>query len=714
MNISIKSAVFALRIAIGVLFIAPGIALAADETPWQWTDLTDKLTYTHNRPVWSVGYTTDGWFYTDGLDFSKTGQVYRYDGLNNVNVTKELSATGITRVDHIVSDGDVVVFLNKVVARSNDFELAIGINENGAMKFENHSYVRDHFEKNEGVASITGNHGSFKIVTTKGRMLDATLVRLASPKYGRIFEFDLKVSTLPLDVKNVAALEPNLIYSTRVASPADGHAYKPVAVASFVNGWLIAVHDAEKNVTRFFKEKDGVRTEITSSLPAVTYLHALASNGIEAVIAGGQTNTESNVVFTLSYAGASTNVSVSAATLPFKNWNRVQIAHNGTSWMIVNGKDIAQFSGTSFKSQGKTKDYLATISGNPMKKFLAGGAASEAWMEGPIDPGLKSKLMLVSEDSNHSGIAFWTWISPNTRVLGKDGSIAYNLGAWDADGLNKIEIFVNSVSKKTCDLHGNQGNQSCTLTLMSQDYPSGTDLFVSAVVTDATGKTTDTPRSFFSRTDGVTGTQTTNPNAPSTWEWTELESEWMTVDEKVRYVAGGWHASGIQKIDLYVNDALVETCSFTGKVQTQTCQKEFSGFAYDPGTKLVMKARVTAFSGDAAWSQGKTIVVLGTGATTAIDYAKNGAINALSDHGNFFHEGEVIYISAEGNDPDMTSRIEIYVNDKLVKACKSTNITSCAYTYTPGKDEELVRFYAVLYDRYGYATMSPVKEITKQ
>ena len=91
-------------------------AASADTGPWQWSDISDKLSTTANRPVWASAYAHPYWYLTDGQELYTGGHVWKTDGSVMTDITTEVRNAGLNRVDDIVTDGQTIMFFKNVVS----------------------------------------------------------------------------------------------------------------------------------------------------------------------------------------------------------------------------------------------------------------------------------------------------------------------------------------------------------------------------------------------------------------------------------------------------------------------------------------------------------------------------------------------------------------------------------------------------------------------
>ena len=222
MNTLIKRFAAAFLFSATVFVSAPALANASTG-PWSWTDISGYLTVQTNRPVWAMAYANGNWFYTDGLDLWNGGQVYRFDGATQVNITLNVRNAGLNRVDDIVTDGTSVIFFKDIFRLDNAVE---------ALRYRDGSYsnitssLRSALDSNEGISSIVGRNGTWMMVSTRAR-----LVRFNEnfSSYARL--------TAPSEMKQLSSSDQGLLYSAHHGL--DRNNYSNIVIAPIGNKFLL-------------------------------------------------------------------------------------------------------------------------------------------------------------------------------------------------------------------------------------------------------------------------------------------------------------------------------------------------------------------------------------------------------------------------------------------------------------------------------------------
>jgi hypothetical protein len=690
--------------------------------PWTWTDLSGQLTERSNRPIWAAGYANGSWFYTDGQNLWNGGQVYRYDGATQINITLDVRNAGIERVDDIVTDGQSVLFLQDIVRMDN--QLKVAAYRNGQY-LNITSTVRNVLNSSEGVSSINGRNGTWYIVTTQARLFrwDGSSMNPTQV-------------TLPSGLVNAIDYTSNgMVYSVNHGSPSNGYGRIPLAIVPVTNNqWLLA-GDPSNSTVRFYRTDGSNFNEVTGTVLAnADYISKISSNGTSAIVSGYANGTKNRLTD-----------GVSAYDIYGKgNLSDAVIGWNGKSWTIIQIKNLSRLSG-SFMSQstedyGRTGDRILTLAGDNNGRLLVGGALSNVNMDDPSFP-LTAKLVMISEgvsspstntgtsgdrvytssygpriavqgdpsgfrigngkdfnyrvtatdtngidrteiyvndariktctntdycefrttyftngassrsvkfyvrsfdktgnmtdssvspdyltvDLNSSasagdsgsnnnnqnstvtnGITSWTWLDPNTTTLEKDKSIAFNVGAWDTEGLKRIEINVNGSVVRTCDFGNATGNQTCSSTIYANNYSQNTNVFVNAKITDAKDQIAWTNATTLYRAFD-NGSGNTGDQASNTWTWLDPNTTTLEKDKSITFNVGASDGNGLKRIEISANGSVIRTCDFSNAYGTQTCASTIYAYNYNQNTNVFMNAKVTDTNNNTVWTTGTTL-----------------------------------------------------------------------------------------------------------
>ncbi|MCL4732724.1 hypothetical protein KJZ71_02885, partial [Patescibacteria group bacterium] len=426
---------FLTHLTIAILAVSlwtPGMAQAATGS-WQWQDISGQLTTRTNRPIWAMAYANGNWFYTDGQDLNHGGQVYRFDGQTQVNITNDVRNAGMNRIDDIVSDhSNTVLFLQDVVRYDNQLKVVSyqnGTYSNRTSQFQNALGI------DEGVSTISGWNGTWYFFSTKARL----------------FRWDSNSGT-PARVSLPVTPAIPTTGGMKYTPGSNNHPFMVVPVRD--SNWLVSVvikkgTYGDPEATTLYRFNGTTFTAIQSNVPIIGNMY---SNGQDALFmnvnqihAGLLTGTlmayENSSIRTVSLDGSIDSAIKNAG------WNDFCPADwDGTSWMIPCSKRVYRLQNGIISDLGETRDYFVTAAGDNAGHFLLGGAVSEMGNPDPTNP-LTAKLVLVTEsgaaafnpvvttntDTNTNtsantdtgtGINRWTWLEPNQTTLKNNEKIA--------------------------------------------------------------------------------------------------------------------------------------------------------------------------------------------------------------------------------------------------------------------------------------------------
>jgi hypothetical protein len=581
--------------AMAMALVMPSIANAATG-PWSWHDISSRVTYQTQRPIWAAAWSEDGWFYTDGLNLWSGGQVYWFDGQTSSMVTLDVRNANVERVDDMVSDrAGTVLFLQDVVRCNNT--------------------VRSVFDSNEGISSITGRGGEFMIVTTKGRLF--RWYANATPP---------REITLPSAVRSMSVSNNEMLYNVNHGVWQDNYSIRLAMVpVQSGNSWLLVAR-LNSSDTRLYKYNGSSFSQISEPADFGRIL-AVQSNGNQALMFveyRGDGSYHATI-----YNGSAWNdvAAVSAYdSSGLLNEKEFDVDYNGESWMLIHkNKRLYRLTKNGLENYGETKDFFLTVAGNDSGEFLLGGAASEKGRSTPLSP-LSAKLVRVVEDGGVSdgtetdegkgeedadtGINAWQWLDKNVSEIRDGESVTYNVGAWDADGIERIRIVVNGEVKRTCEFGGKTGDAECGHVIYADSYPKNTNIFVNAQVWDAQGFSVWTSgQNIYRRADGPNGDGSysdSDGQMSASISFNPNRTEFGS-GESITANVYAWAQDGVRKIEFYVNGSVKRTCSWDGTYESRECAYTLWANDYPAGTDVFVNAKVTDRNGRETWTSSRTI-----------------------------------------------------------------------------------------------------------
>ena len=725
-------------LAIASMVLPGALQASASTGPWNWTDLSPKVAERVNHPIWAIARGDSYWYFTDGQDLYTGGHVWRTDGGILSDITNDLKIAGLTRVDDIVSDGQTVLFLKNVTTRTNALEV---VRYNG--NYSNITWqIRPYLNSSTGVASVEGKNGTWAIVLTSGQVLF----------------WNLAQNTVNTFLSANSNFQSDIYYSMRHIAPADSYFYMPVSVAPISTGWLVSSRDTN-GVTRFWTYTNyGVSAEVTSQFSRMTNLQLMSSNGNVTIFGG--TDIQNGTKHMYTYDGVNIKDVTSAVPGSMNTWNSLIGDSNGTSWMFLgNGPDnmskrLYRFDGTSFQDLGTTQDLFLTISGNQNGTFLIGGVLSDYnHVASPSMP-LTGKLVKVTEDfynntntytnyntnaywapqywnSQTGDISVWNSLEPTGSTLARNSSVTTRVQANATQGLQRIDVYANGAVRRTCNFSYAYGTQNCDTVIYGTDFANGTLVSLNARATDMNGRTTWSDTRTVTITDygyngGSSNTNTSNSTGGSSWIWSTPETAQVTQSQPVTFNVGAWDPNGIRRIDIYVNNVIVNTCNYGLAYGNQNCTYQVNT-SYNGITYANVSALITNGQNQSFWSQTKSYTITnGTTATTDYPHPTTypastapsfpvdlpGNIRVTSDHDSGYARNKSLTFTATATDQDGVDRIELLVNAELVKTCYNTQ--TCSYTSSTQSKSNSIAYGAKITDKQNFALWTGYKTIYKK
>ena len=348
-------------------------------------------------------------------------------------------------------------------------------------------------------------------------------------------------------------------------------------------------------------------------------------------------------------------------------------AWDGKAWMIISGKNIMRYDGTTLTSLGRTRDYFTCLTSDGQGSFLLGGAASSIDSDSPSMP-LSAKLVRVSEGNQSltyamagnfgtirgtsNKINYWAWNEPNTLRNSNTVSPKYSVGAQSNKGIRGIEIYANGKLVKYCDGKNSKKNVVCQSEINGDAYGYESDVALSASIIASNGnRASVAPRAirFYDTTVHANG-----------------------VLDGALYTATATVPSGLAKIDIYLNGKIINTCNYFGQYDAQTCTYAINKNQFVSGTSIALNAHAIGINGMDAWTELSNLDI----SSATPDYPSTQAQVAKSDKsrvyawfwteptGNQMPAGTTKLFVAQALSLDGLKKIDILVNGAIKRTCE--------------------------------------------
>lgn len=652
---------------------------------WQWSDISDKLSIRENRPVWVIARAEPYWYMTDGQELWSGGHVWKTDGSVVDDITVDVRNAGISRVDDIVSDGSSVLFLKNVAQRNNSIE---ALAYNGS--FTNlTSQIRQKLYSDESLIQISGQNGTWGIVTSYGRVILYTptsnvtrTVQLANftPHQYSHYQYYVRSNGSPVGATLEFALQP------------------------IQGNWLAKWGDVY-GVEHFEKiDKDGNKTKLTAPNDPNGAIVTMVSNG-QNVLIGGYIDIKTDSTFAYIFDGSSFR-SVPQSSMP-SYWFGAIVGYNGKSWMIVQDKKLYRLNNSTFEYLGKTDDYFTTVAGSGSGTYLLGGAVSSIGSSAPTSP-LTAKLVRVDEGVNYvdnstyvpattynsnydtsikvgtingtkNKITYWSWFNPDQKYQANTTNPVYTVGAQSNDGIKTIELYINDVYQKTCSPGNTKKNTECSMSINPNSWQLNSNVGAFAKITSGKNKVAYVPASIIQfYGNDVTANMTVDNSTPYLMRGTTNNA-----------TITGSSSGGINRIEIYVNGIVKKSCSINSTYGT--CSVGLNGNDYNVGSIVSFNGKVVTNAGQEAWSWLGTYTVTDYNSNYNYNYNQNntGTNGNLSTwvwtdpSGTDFSSSDSKTIMSQANAGDGLQKMEIIVNGVVKKTCsfnRAYGTQSCQVT----------------------------------
>jgi hypothetical protein len=237
----------------------------------------------------------------------------------------------------------------------------------------------------------------------------------------------------------------------------------------------------------------------------------------------------------------------------------------------------------------------ATIADNTSLSFTAraiNADGQETWSNGRtvMIRGANWSPTPTGAAQTTNGVTEWSWLSPPVSMIESTQEATYNVGAWSANGIAKIEMVVNGQTRKTCAFVSGLQTRGCAYTIRTGDWDHGQVVTVNARITDMAGR--------------VAWTDASNVTISRAW-WEPLstagpyvtvaasKNDSFSAGDKLSFILSGWSPNGVDRLELYMNGARVASCP------SDMCS--YTSPALD-GDKVEFQARLVDVLGKETWT----------------------------------------------------------------------------------------------------------------
>lgn len=317
----------------------------------------------------------------------------------------------------------------------------------------------------------------------------------------------------------------------------------------------------------------------------------------------------------------------------------VHAAQTGDAWVLTAGKTLIQLQNGAFAVEGSLRDQPAAIAGSRTGQALVVGQRGEFAATTDIPKAPSLTLLGRKLSANDASYLIRAEQPANTRVelaritlTGDPSNTLINSGerfalraeASSQSGIRSIDIYVNGSRVSTCQASVCRYVQ--TYWNNDTEDPRERRVLLSARVTDNLGRITDSSglvlmiRKELTTNRPTMETEDGTGRMPAGLAWSTDSgtgigiASWITPSSSaptiltnnesrtVRIAAS--HASGIERIEIWINGTLNRTCSTDVEAGISFCNATVSATEFPFGSQVFLNARILSKEGKETWSQG--------------------------------------------------------------------------------------------------------------
>jgi len=318
-----------------------------------------------------------------------------------------------------------------------------------------------------------------------------------------------------------------------------------------------------------------------------------------------------------------------------------------------------------------------------------------------------------SNQTTVNGTSYWTWLEPNQSSLHRDQTMSYSVGAWNADGLKRMEIYVNGGLRRTCDYNRAYGNQTCSYTLYGYDYPLNTNVATNAKITDWNDKVVWTPLQNIYITD-VSGSSDNATGDVSISNWMDPSGSTLNRGSSTVLRVQANATQGLNRVEVYADGTLKRTCDFSRVYGNQNCDLTINANDYSIAQHS-FSARATDYNGKTAWSDTRTLTIQDNGSNSngnlTVSNWFDSSVTTLNRNSN-------VNLNVQASAKQGLNSITVYADGNVIRTCnysrvygtQDCDITIYGNNYSVGQHN----FNAKAVDYNGNASWSDTRNLTIQ
>lgn len=332
-------------------------------------------------------------------------------------------------------------------------------------------------------------------------------------------------------------------------------------------------------------------------------------------------------------------------------------------------------------------------------------------------------MRVEGTDNNNNNQKPGIYLDKNTipSEVKTTDSLHIRADGWDNEKLSQVSVYAQvniaqnliynpsqQVSTFHRDCYTNGTTLSCSLDITGLQQYTGRSFSVWAVATDAAGQKTTSQTYSFTVTNSVTPPQQT---APTVTVWTSNNVTSLQEDKSVVVYGEAKSPNGVWGVEVralpsWSSEPIVRRCIMSNKtLTTGTCNLTLGSFrGHAGGTVKVWAIAWDTKTGMGGSSDAKYFTI---NALPKPNVAPTVSIRPSTSSPS---SNQSITWRAEANDENGISKMEIYINARLVKTC--TNVKTCEYTGGPYTGRSSVSYAARVWDSTGKTNWTGYRSLT--
>lgn len=333
---------------------------------------------------------------------------------------------------------------------------------------------------------------------------------------------------------------------------------------------------------------------------------------------------------------------------------------------------------------GSTLVQTCSLSGQPTSATCAGtiygssyGSGSTVGVYGQVvdrngltvNSSTTNLIIVNGATSNNSDSSLSLSLSPYTSNLNSNQSTTVTLSGSDGDGISMLRIYAGSLLVQTCVQSNFPTNGSCSGTVNGNAFANGSTVGVYGQLTDRNGTTTNSSTTNLNIIN--TTSSSSSSGATVTLSFTPTGST-LAAGQSATVQVSGYDPDGVTTARIYVNGALVQTCTQATSFTVTSCSATLNGSTYASGSTVSVYGLIVDPNGFTTSSSTSSLSVTGT-------ISGNAAVAlSLSPFSTTLANGVATVATATASSAVGINTIVFSVNGGQVKACNQSGYPTSA------------------------------------